>query len=331
MPIVLKHGPRMTTESQPREDKKSFPTISQNSTPSTTDTPTSGMSVTKTPYSTCTDLQPWPQNIPSSISVTATSFHETQKNSTLLNTRRQSSTTARWSPNMLNSMPRPKRQAASTTSYNLRQAWGNFDQFLAESSTTSSDSGSSDPEVDASGVRQPLHRNTKRRRGTVQSDDDSASDPYEDAEAGNRRGGKRARNTKSRKSGAKRTRTLMKLDKADMEVICEANGTFKNGRKRKNGKGRLRDLTRGEAETLTTFILEKTDWEGAADSLRSSPTLSSTDFSGRNSGQADLGHSVGSIVPRSIPETTGCIKTAEALSGHWKQVLSQRLVDMYQG
>ena len=228
--------------------------------------------------------------------------------------------------------PRPRRQAAATTSYNLRQAWGTFDQFLTESSTSSSDSETSDPEVNASKVKQSFYLgHTKRNRGEDQSDDGSASDAYEDAETGYRKGGKRARDTKLRGSGTKKRATLMKLEKADMEVIFEANGTFNSGRKRKNRKDRLNDLTRAEAEKLTSFILETTDWEGAAKHLRSSPVSISTDSSLRDCKQASPGHPTCPVVPMSIPGKIDSVKTAEMLSKHWKEVLSRRFTDMYEG
>ena len=233
---------------------------------------------------------------------------------------------------MVNPSPRPRRQAAATTSYNLRQAWGTFDQFLTESSTSSSDSETSDPEVDASKVKQPFYLgDTKRNRGEALSDDESISDAYEDAEAGYRKGGKRARNTKSSERGAKKRTALMKLEKADMEVIFEANGTLNSGRKRKNRKGRLSDLTRAEAEKLTSFILQTTDWEGAAKYLRRSPVSTSADPSMSNCRPVGSAHPPRPIVPTSIPEKMDSVKTAEMLSRHWKEVLSRRFTDMYEG
>ena len=309
-----------------------FPIASQRSPPVIRDFALPGMSVTNSAHSTCTDLRPWLQAIPGASNVTATASHEAQNNSTLSNTQQQVPRITPGPDSVVYPRPRPKRQVATTTSYNLRQAWGTFDHFLSESSTSSSDSETSDPGVEASKTKQsPYHGHTKRNKGEVLSDDGSASDAYEEAETGYRRRVKRAKNTKLRGSGAKKRAALMKLEKADMDVIHEANGTFNSGRKRKNRKDRLSDLTRAEAKRLTMFILETIDWEGAAKCLRASTVSISADSSLKNCEQAGSDHPTCPAVTWSIPGKTGSVKTAEMLSRHWKEVLGRRFTDMYEG
>ena len=221
------------------------------------------------------------------------------------------------------SQPRPRRQAAGAANYDLREAWGTFDHFLTES--VSSDSQYDESQFDRASKPNPelFKRNyRKRERSEALSDDETQSDVYKSGGSDSRKRGKGLRKPRSKGTGRKKVRVPRKLDRADLEVIGGIDRPKISGRK-KNEKGRLTNLTKGQARTMVDFLLVNTDWQEATRCINAASIVNQQQVSVPNAEASTP------IEPSWAIGNSEWRKTADQLTKHWKEDLSWRLVDLY--
>ncbi|MCJ1247532.1 hypothetical protein MMC30_004746 [Trapelia coarctata] len=206
----------------------------------------------------------------------------------------------------------PLRRATTTAQYNLSAKWSSLSGYL-----TSSSSGSSDDT--STSTHETLTARQRRIGNEMGSEKESGSDEYVSRAVGGKRGlkrreGERGKKREGGKGGrvgrAGKRRRGERLEKADMEVIW--------GEKEKVRKGKgLGGLTRGEAGRLVEFVLAKMDWGDAAGYVCVGRALKVQGREGGLEGLAVEG------------KEAARISSPEGLKAHWRDMLGNKLVDLY--